>query len=94
MFTSLFEGFGIPVVEAMACGCPVVCSNTTSLPEASGAAALMFDPEDVGEMVSRIEQVLLNPVVSESLIEKGLNHAARFSWQKCARETLEVITSV
>lgn len=94
VFPSLFEGFGIPVLEAMACGCPVICSNTTSLPEAAGEAALMFDPTNLDDIVARMEQVLLNPEVSESLREKGLNRVKDFSWEKCALETLDVIKSV
>lgn len=91
VFPSLFEGFGIPVIEAMACGCPVICSNTTSLPEVAGEAALMFDPEKPEEIVSRMEQVLLNPEVQESLKIKGLRQAEQFSWEKCAAETLRVL---
>jgi len=89
VFPSLFEGFGIPVLEAMACNAPVVCSNTTSLPEAAGEAGLLFDPLQVDQIVSRMEQVLLNPEVSEALREKGLEHVKNFSWQKCAQETLD-----
>jgi len=87
-FPSLFEGFGIPVIEAMACGCPVICSDTTSLPEVAGEAGLMFDPLNVGAMAARLEQVLLNESVAESLREKGLRLAQDFSWEKCAKETL------
>ncbi|MEK7511765.1 MAG: glycosyltransferase family 1 protein [Patescibacteria group bacterium] len=87
-FPSLFEGFGIPVLEAMACGCPVVCSNTTSLPEVAGDAALMFNPENTEEIVGCLEQVLLNSELSASLREKGLERAKQFSWRKCAEETL------
>jgi len=94
IFPSLFEGFGIPVVESMACGCPVICSNTTSLPEAAGSAALMFDPLKTAENVSRLEQVLFNETVQESLREKGLKQAQNFSWNRCAQETLKILTDV
>lgn len=90
-FPSLFEGFGIPVLEAMACGCPVICSNTTSLPEVAGDAALMFNPLSVDDIASRMEQVLLNPEVAESLQIKGLERVKHFSWRKCAEETLAVL---
>ena len=90
-FPSLFEGFGIPVVEAMACGCPVICSKTTSLPEVTGEAALMFDPLNVAEMAARLEQVLLNESVAESLREKGFQRAKDFSWEKCAAETWQIL---
>jgi glycosyltransferase involved in cell wall biosynthesis len=94
VFPSLFEGFGIPVIEAMACECPVICSKTTSLPEVAGEAALMFDPENVDEIVARIEQVVLNETVSESLITKGLERITYFSWEKCARETLDFLLTI
>ncbi len=93
IFPSLFEGFGIPVIEAMACGCPVLCSNSTSLPEAVGEAALMFDPFKVEEIASRLGQVLQNETVQESLREKGLKQAQGFSWNKCAQETLNILTT-
>jgi glycosyltransferase involved in cell wall biosynthesis len=90
-FPSLFEGFGIPVLQAMACGTPVICSNTTSLPEAAGESALMFNPEKPEEIASRMAQVLLNPEVADSLIVKGERQAEKFSWRKCAEETLEIL---
>lgn len=92
IFPSLFEGFGIPVLEAMACRVPVICSNTTSLPEVAGEAALQFDPQNITQMVARMEQVLFNPEVSESLRIKGIERAKLFSWEKCARETLKIVT--
>jgi len=90
VFPSLYEGFGLPVLEAMACGTPVVCSNTSSLPEIVGQAALTFDPLDVEEMAAKIEQVLRNEALREEMREKGLRQAARFSWERTAQETLKV----
>jgi glycosyltransferase involved in cell wall biosynthesis len=82
VFPSLYEGFGQPPLEAMACGCPVVCSNATSLPEVCGDAARLFDPHSVEELVDAIEEVLANP---EPWSEKGLERAARFTWELTAQ---------
>jgi len=94
-FPSLFEGFGIPILEAMACGCPVICSNTTSLPEVADGAALMFDPTDTEAMATALEKMLTAEDcqnTKEKLIIAGLARANHFSWEKCARETLEALT--
>ncbi len=90
VFPSLYEGFGLPVLEAMACGTPVVCSNTSSLPEIMGEAALTFDPLNVKEMAAKIEEALGDESLRGEMREKGLRQAAKFSWERTARETLEV----
>jgi len=94
VFPSLYEGFGLPVLEAMACGTPVVCSNTSSLPEIVGEAALTFDPVDVTAMAAKIEEVLHNEALRDEMREKGLRQAAKFSWERTAKETLEVYREV
>ncbi len=83
-FPSLYEGFGFPVLEAMATGCPVVTSSVSSLPEVAGDAALMVDPLDVDGIAERIEQVLTRPELAAELRELGREQAARFSWQRTA----------
>jgi glycosyltransferase involved in cell wall biosynthesis len=82
VFPSLFEGFGIPLLEAMACGCPVVCSNATSLPEIAGDAALLFDPRSPEAMADRIAEVLGSAQVRSRLREAGLARAAQFRWDR------------
>jgi glycosyltransferase involved in cell wall biosynthesis len=82
VFPSLYEGFGMPVVEAMACGCPVASSNATSLPEVVGDAARLFDPLDVDEIAAAVDDVLREP---EQWIEGGLARAQQFTWDACAR---------
>jgi len=94
VFPSLYEGFGLPVLEAMACGTPVVCSNTSSLPEIVGEAALTFDPLDVTEIAAKIEEVLHNEALREEMREKGLRQAAKFSWERTAKETLRIYREV
>jgi len=90
VYPSLYEGFGIPVLEAMACGCPVITSNTSSLPEVAGDAAILIDPTDTQQLADAIQRVLEDRPLADSLNEKGLANARRFSWERCAQETLAV----
>jgi len=84
---SVYEGFGLPVLEAMACGTPVVSSNSSSLPELGGEAALYFDPYEVEAMAESILQVWTEPALQHKMRQQGLAQAARFSWARAARET-------
>ena len=93
-FPSLFEGFGLPVLEAMACGCPVVCADATSLPEIAGGAALLFPPKDAAGLALQMQRVLEDSSLRSSLRQAGLGRAACFSWQRTARETLAVYHAV
>ncbi len=90
LFPSLYEGFGLPPLEAMASGTPVICSNRASLPEVVGDAALMIDPENVEELVAAIKRLIEDSSLRKTLAEKGLRQAERFSWQTMADRTLEV----
>jgi glycosyltransferase involved in cell wall biosynthesis len=87
---SVYEGFGLPVLEAMACGTPVVSSNSSSLPEIGGEATVYFDPYDVEAMASVIRDVWTDRELQVALRERGLAQAGRFSWERAARETLAV----
>ncbi|MCX6030230.1 MAG: glycosyltransferase family 1 protein [Chloroflexi bacterium] len=89
-FPSLFEGFGLPVLEAMACGAPVICSNTSSLPEVAGDAALLVDPLDVDALTDALHRLLADPDLHADLARRGLAQAARFSWAQTAMKTLAV----
>jgi glycosyltransferase involved in cell wall biosynthesis len=89
VFPSLYEGFGLPVLEAMLRGVPVACSDRSSLPEVAGDAALTFDPEDPRSIAAAIERLLGNPAEAELMRAAGLAQAERFSWRRCARAVLE-----
>lgn len=91
---SLYEGFGLPVIEAMANDCPVITSNVSSLPEAGGDAALYVDPEDVLDITTNIKKLLEDENLRTKMIEKGREHVKKFSWEKAARETLRVLEEV
>ena len=89
-FPSLYEGFGLPPLEAMACGVPVVTSNVSSLPEVVGDAALLVDPRDDAALCDAMERILKDGWLRTTLRKRGLERAATFSWEKAARETIAV----
>ena len=91
VYPSFYEGFGLPVIEAMACGVPVAASNMTSLPEAVGDAGLLFDPSNHEEMAETLHRIISDPGCRNDLITKGFARAKTFSWEKAASETLAVL---
>jgi glycosyltransferase involved in cell wall biosynthesis len=91
---SYYEGFGFPALEAMACGCPVIVSNRSSLPEITGGAAIKVDPDDVEGLAIALQEVITNEESKQNLIDKGLKRAGEFSWQMTASETLNLYREV
>ena len=94
VFPSLYEGFGLPPLEAMAAGCPVIASNAASLPEVCGDAVTYCDPYDANDIAEKIKLVLADGNKRERMRVKGFEHAKMFTWEKCAIETLPVIAKV
>ena len=90
VYPSLYEGFGLPPLEAMACGCPVIASNASSIPEVVGDAGMMIDPYDVSGLAKAMYEVSTNDELRGELIKRGLDRAKQFSWEKCVRECLIV----
>ncbi len=90
VYPSLYEGFGIPLLEAMSLNCPVVCANTSSIPEVAGGAAEYFDPRDMNSIRSAIELVLNSSEKSAYMIREGQLRCAQFSWERCAEKTLAI----
>ena len=91
VFPSLYEGFGLPVIEAMACGTPVITSNTTSLPEVSGGAALLIDPNSVKDIKNGIERLYKDKILRKTLSKKGVERAAMFTWGSVANKVRLVL---
>lgn len=94
VFPSLYEGFGLPVLEAFASGVPVVCSNATSLPEVAGDAALQIDPADVVGLASAMEALVSDNALAQRMRDRGRNRAREFTWDRCAERTLAVLRSM
>ncbi len=91
---SLYEGFGLPVLEAMKNGCPVITSNVSSLPEAGGDAAMYFNPEDSEDIAKAIKKVVNDKNLREEMVKKGFLQVKKFSWEKTAKQTLKVLEEV
>lgn len=94
VYPSFYEGFGFPPLEAMSNGAPVITSDCSSLPEVAGGAALMVNPYDISQMARAMSEVLGNKKLADAMAEKGRKQAEKFSWEKCARETLDVFKDV
>ena len=94
VYPSLYESFGLAQLEAMACGCPVVGARSGAIPEISGDAALLFDPRSPEELGEAIVRVVGDSMLRNDLVGKGLTRAKKFTWERCARQTLEVLTEL
>jgi len=90
---SWYEGFGLPVLEAMACDTPVICSNVSSLPEVAGDAALLFDPADARALTRALDQVCSDQELRLRMIERGRRQVQAFSWQRCAQQVLGALVA-
>ncbi len=94
VFPSIYEGFGIPPLEAQACSCPVVCSNAASLPEVCGDSVVYFDPNDIEDMRNKIQTVLNDKNLQNELRIKGLENIKRFGWERSAKQIIEIMESL
>jgi len=94
VFPSLYEGFGLPVIEAMACGVPVVASNVSAIPEFASEAALLIDPRDAEQLCDSMERILRDKRLAATLKRRGIERAKEFSWERAARETVAVYQEV
>jgi len=90
VYPSLYEGFGLPILEAMACGCPVICSSTSSMPEVAGDAAILVSPEDEIALAEAIDKAMEDKILSQELIKSGYSRASEFSWNKTAQSTISI----
>ena len=94
VYPAWHTGFGLPVLEAMACACPVICSNAGALPEAAGKAAIMVCPDDTKGLAKAIDTALTSEDLRQELIEKGLSQVKKFSWEKTAMETADIYRKI
>ncbi|MDD4353778.1 MAG: glycosyltransferase family 1 protein [Candidatus Nanoarchaeia archaeon] len=90
VYPSLYEGFGLPILEAQACGCPVITSNVSSMPEVAGKGALLVNPYSINEITNAMKKILKDKKLRGRLIKEGFKNVKMFSWKKCARETMKV----
>ena len=88
--SSLYEGFGLPVLEGLALGCPVIASNSSSIPEVLGDAGIYFDPNSSSSIIQAIDNVLLNNSLRMDMIQKGIKRSKLFTWNNCAIKTEEI----
>lgn len=94
IYASLCEGFGLPILEAMQCGIPVITSNISSMPEVAGDACELIDPYNMEQLQESITKILSDPNLQKRMVEKGIRQAKKFSWEKCAKEILDIIISM
>jgi glycosyltransferase involved in cell wall biosynthesis len=94
VFPTLYEGFGIPILESFACGCPAVLSNTSSLPEVGGDAAVYFDPQDMDSIKTTVMSVIYNEKKRHEMVARGYEQLNKFSWAKTAQQVEEVYISL
>ncbi len=94
VYPSLYEGFGLPILEAMACGCPVICSDVASMPEVAGDAAIRIDPGSIGDLTEAIDLLTKDQNARQRLIAGGFARAAEFTWKRTAEKTLEVFQKI
>ena len=94
IFPSLYEGFGLPILEAMACGCPTLCSNLASLPEIGGKAAHFFDPTEIGDMAEAIKKVCEDSEYQQTLAQRGKKHAKKFNWESSFKKHMDLFETV
>ncbi|MER3570476.1 MAG: glycosyltransferase family 1 protein, partial [Patescibacteria group bacterium] len=94
LYPSLYEGFGLPVIEAMACGCPVITSNTSSLPEITNDAAILVNPLNVNELAKAIINLIKDDSLKIELSKKGIEQAKKFSWEKSCQELFELVKKI
>ena len=92
-FPSLYEGFGLPIIESMACGCPVIASNVSSIPEITGDAAILVDPRNVEELVTALNQILTDDKLRKDLSKKSFLNSSKYRWENSASKVFQTILS-